>query len=415
VTAAGSRPTIAVLGTLDTKGLEHAFVAAAIRDRGCAPLVIDTSPVPGPLPPEFAGFECLRVRGDAGLAAADRGTAVAAVAAETATLVAALARAGRIQGVIALGGSGGTAIATAAMRGLPIGLPKLMVSTLAGGDVSAFVGTSDIVMMPSLVDVAGLNRVSRQVFLQAAAAVCGMAQARAAAAGDAPDRPLVVASMFGNTTRCVDHAREILERAGYEVLVFHATGAGGRLMEAIIASGIVAGVLDVTTTEWADELVGGILGAGPHRLEAAARLGVPAVVAPGCLDMVNFGPRDTVPARFRGRTFYEHSPQVTLMRTTAAECRELGRIVAEKLSASVGPVCVEIPRRAISVISAAGQPFADAEADRALFDALRGHLRPGIPCIEHDLEINDPTFATRCANQLLGMLDGGRAMRRLLG
>jgi uncharacterized protein (UPF0261 family) len=175
-------------------------------------------------------------------------------------------------------------------------------------------------------------------------------------------------------------------------------------MEAIIASGIVAGVLDITTTEWADELVGGILGAGPHRLEAAARLGVPAVVAPGCLDMVNFGPPETVPARFRDRTFFAHSPQVTLMRTTAAECRELGRVVAEKLSASVGPVCVEIPRRAISVVSAAGQPFADAAADRVLFDALREHLRPDIPCIEHDLEINDPAFAARCANQLLSLL-----------
>ena len=402
--APAARPTIAVLGTLDTKGIEHAFVAEAIRARGCGALVIDASPVPGPLPPQLAALECLRVLDDAGLAAADRGTAVAAVATATATLVGSLARAGRIQGVIALGGSGGTAIATAAMRGLPIGLPKLMVSTLAGGDVSAFVGTSDIVMVPSLVDVAGLNRVSRQVFLQAAAAVCAMAEARLAAADDARGRPLVVASMFGNTTRCVDHARGILERAGYEVLVFHATGTGGRLMEAIIASGIVAGVLDLTTTEWADELVGGMLGAGPHRLEAAARLGPPTVVAPGCLDMVNFGPRATVPARFSGRTFYEHSPQVTLMRTTAAECRVLGRIIAEKLNASVGPVCVEIPRRAISVISADGQPFADKEADRALFDALRGHLRPDIPCTEHDLEINDPVFAARCAHQLLALL-----------
>jgi uncharacterized protein (UPF0261 family) len=398
------RPTIAVLGTFDTKGIEHAFVAEAIRDRGCTPLVIDASPVPGPLPPQLAAFECLRVRGDAGLAAADRGTAVAVVAAEAEALVTALTRSGQIQGVIALGGSGGTAIATAAMRSLPIGLPKLMVSTLAGGDVSAFVGTSDIVMVPSLVDVAGLNRVSRQVFLQAAAAVCAMAEAHLAAAHDTHARPLVVASMFGNTTRCVDHARGILEQAGYEVLVFHATGTGGRLMEAIIASGIVAGVLDITTTEWADELVGGILGAGPHRLEAAARLGVPAVVAPGCRDMVNFGPPETVPARFRDRTFFAHSPQVTLMRTTAAECRELGRVVAEKLSASVGPVCVEIPRRAISVVSAAGQPFADAAADRVLFDALREHLRPDIPCIEHDLEINDPAFAARCANQLLSLL-----------
>jgi uncharacterized protein (UPF0261 family) len=402
--AAAPRPTIAVLGTFDTKGVEHAFVAEAIRDRGCTPLLLDASPVPGPLPPQLAAFECLRVRSDAELAAADRGTAVATVAAQAPQLLADLAATGRIQGVIALGGGGGTAIATAAMRGLPIGLPKVMVSTLAGGDVTGYVGTSDIVMVPSLVDVAGLNRLSRQVFLQAAAAVCAMAEARLPAARDVHARPLVVASMFGNTTRCVDHAREILEQAGYEVLVFHATGTGGRLMEAIIDSGIVAGVLDITTTEWADELVGGILAAGPQRLEAAARRGVPAVVVPGCLDMVNFGPPETVPDRFRGRRFYGHSPQVTLMRTTAEECRELGRIVAEKLNASVGPVCVEIPARAVSVISAAAGPFADAEADRALFDSLRGHLRPGIPCTEHDLEINDPAFAARCAHQLLALL-----------
>jgi uncharacterized protein (UPF0261 family) len=287
------------------------------------------------------------------------------------------------------------------MRSLPIGLPKLMVSTLAGGDVSAFVGTSDIVMVPSLVDVAGLNRVSRQVFLQAAAAVCAMAEAHLAAAHDAHARPLVVASMFGNTTRCVDHARGILEQAGYEVLVFAATGAGGRAMESLVESGLVAGVLDVTTTEWADEHVGGVLAAGPTRLDAAAKAGVPAIVAPGCLDMVNFGEPQSIPSRFAGRTFYPHNPQVTLMRTTPAECAELGGIIAAKVNASTAPVTVLIPRGGISVISAPGGPFHDPDADAALFDALRNGLRPDIPVVVRDEEINDPAFARACAEALL--------------
>jgi uncharacterized protein (UPF0261 family) len=218
-------------------------------------------------------------------------------------------------------------------------------------------------------------------------------------AGDS--RPLVMASMFGNTTGCVNEAKRLLEQAGFEVLVFHATGTGGRTMEGLIESGMAAGVLDVTTTEWADELVGGILGAGPTRLEAAGKAGVPAVVAPGCLDMVNFGEPSSVPARFRGRLFYRHNPQVTLMRTTPDECAELGRILAEKVNAYRGPVSVLLPLKAISVISAPGQPFHSPEADAALFGGIRRHLRPGIQCVELDCEINDPAFAAACAGALL--------------
>jgi uncharacterized protein (UPF0261 family) len=207
--------------------------------------------------------------------------------------------------------------------------------------------------------------------------------------------------MFGNTTECVNMAKKILEDAGYEVLVFHATGTGGKIMESLIESGMFAGVLDVTTTEWADELVGGILGAGPTRLDAAGKAGIPAIVTPGCLDMVNFGEKATIPAKFDGRTFYIHNPQVTLMRTNAAECAELGRILAEKANAYRGPVTVLLPLKAISIISAAGKPFHDAAADTALFDALRQHLRPGIPLIEMDSEINAPEFAAACAQALL--------------
>jgi uncharacterized protein (UPF0261 family) len=313
-------------------------------------------------------------------------------------LLARLAGEGRIHGVVSLGGGGGTAIATAAMRALPVGFPKLMVSTLASGNTAPYVGTTDITMMPAVVDVQGLNRISRTILARAAGAISGMVEADVAVGAE---KPLVVASMFGNTTKCIETAAALLEQAGYEVLVFHATGTGGRALEALVASGLVAGVLDVTTTELADELVGGVLSAGPERLDAAARHGVPAVVAPGCLDMVNFGERQTVPARFAGRNFYVHNPQVTLMRTTPEECTALGRLVAAKLNASRGPVTVLIPRRGISVISAAGGPFHDAEADTALFAALDAGLRPDIPRVSLDCDINDPAFARACVDALL--------------
>jgi uncharacterized protein (UPF0261 family) len=305
---------------------------------------------------------------------------------------------GKIDGVISLGGGGGTAIATAGMRALPLGFPKLMVSTLASGNTAQYVGVKDIVMMPSIVDVAGLNRISRQILTRAAGAICGMVEAQPAAA---QDKPIIVASMFGNTTDCVQRAKGILEEAGYEVLVFHATGIGGRTMESLIESGLVSGVLDVTTTEWADELVGGFLSAGPTRLEAAARKGVPAVIAPGCLDMVNFHAPETVPTKFQGRTFYHHNPQVTLMRTNAEENAALGRILAEKANASTGPAAVLLPLRAVSVISAEGQAFHDPRADRALFEAIEANLRPGIPLQKLDCKINDAAFAEAAARILL--------------
>jgi uncharacterized protein (UPF0261 family) len=322
-----------------------------------------------------------------------------------AALVTSLHAAGRIQGIISLGGGGGTAIATAAMRALSIGFPKLMVSTLASGQVAPYVGTTDITMMPAIVDVSGINRVSRAIFENAAGAICGMvavADARRTAPAVSSEKPLIVASMFGNTTACVTEAKKILEAAGYEVLVFAATGAGGRAMEALIASGLVAGVLDITTTEWADELVGGVLNAGPERMDAAARAKVPVVIAPGCLDMVNFGEEASVPNKFAGRKFYIHNPQVTLMRTTPEECAELGRILAGKANACTAGCAVMIPRKAISVISAAGQPFHDAAADEALFDALRDKSRQ--PVEEFDLEINDPAFAKACAEKLLSLM-----------
>jgi uncharacterized protein (UPF0261 family) len=394
--------TIAVLGTLDTKGHEHAFVAQRIRELGHEPLLIDVGTADSPqITPDISREEVAAAGNidlQALMARADRGECVSAMSKAVPKLLERLQAEGRIDGVISLGGGGGTAIATAAMRVLPIGFPKLMVSTLASGNTAHYVGTKDITMMPSIVDVAGLNRISRTIFSRAAGAICGMVEATI---DSNEDRPLIVASMFGNTTDCVNAAIPVLEEAGYEVLVFHATGAGGRAMESLIESGLVAGVLDITTTEWADELVGGTLSAGPERLDAAGKAGVPAIVTPGCLDMVNFGERESVPEKFTDRTFYIHNPQVTLMRTTASECRELGCVLAGKLNSYSAPVTVLLPRLAVSVISAAGQPFHDPEADAALFDALTDELRDDIEVRSMDCEINDPAFAKACAEALL--------------
>jgi uncharacterized protein (UPF0261 family) len=284
------------------------------------------------------------------------------------------------------------------MRALPVGFPKVMVSTLASGNTVPYVGVSDIVMFPSIVDVAGLNRISRLLLARAAGAICGMVET---VPPKAEDKPIIAVSQFGNTTPCVSLVRPILEAAGNEVIVFAAVGTGGRSLESLVESGMVAGVLDLTTTEWADELVGGILGAGPTRLEAAARRGVPAVVSTGCLDMVNFGPPETVPEWFRTRRFYQHNPQVTLMRTTPAENTELGRILAGKLNLSTGPVTVVLPLRGGSVIGGPGGAFHDPEADAALHAALKAELRPDIPVLELDCNINDPPFADACARELL--------------
>ena len=397
--------TIAVIGTLDTKGEEHGFVADLIRQRGHNVLIIDVGTLEEPrLKPDITRSEVAAAAGvDLAtlVAKRDRGDAVTAMSRGAPIILARLVTEKRIDGVLSLGGGGGTAIATAGMRTLPIGFPKLMVSTLASGNVAPYVGVKDIVMFPSVVDVAGLNRISRQLLTRAAGAICGMVEMPMPVA---TDKPIIVASQFGNTTACVEQARKTLEAAGYEVIVFAATGTGGRTMESLIETGLVAGVLDVTTTEWADELVGGVLSAGPTRLEAAARLGVPAVVSTGCLDMVNFGAPDTVPAKFAGRKFYQHNPQVTLMRTTPEECAKLGGILAEKLNRSTGSVTVLLPLRGGSVISAPGSPFHDANADRALYTALKTALRPNIPVVELDCAINDAAFAEACAHALLQQL-----------
>ncbi len=396
--------TIAVIGTLDSKGEEHAFVAELIRSRGHGTLLIDVGTGAEPsVVPDVTRHEVAEAGGialDEIIARKDRGESVSAMSKAAPVLLSKLHAEGKIDGVISLGGGGGTAISTAAMRALPIGFPKLMVSTLAAGNTAHYLGTSDITMMPSIADVAGLNRLSKTIFTRAAGAICGMVEMEV---DTSSNKPLIVASMFGNTTACVTEAQRILEEKGYEVLVFAATGAGGKSMEAIIESGMVSGVLDLTTTEWADELVGGTLTAGPTRMDAAVKANVPVVVAPGCLDMVNFGEKSSVPAKYDERSFYIHNPQVTLMRTTPEECAELGRIISEKTNSYTAPCAIMIPTKAISVISAEGQSFHDPAADEALFSTIRENATCEI--VDMDVEINNPAFARACAEKLLPLME----------
>ncbi len=337
--------TVAIIGALDTKGAEFAFLKAEIEKRGCKTFVINVGVLGEPA---FTPDVDAAVVAEAGgvkledlIAKRDRGEAMHVMARGIPHVVRKLYEEGKFDAVISMGGGAGTVIATSGMRSLPVGVPKLMVTTLASGDTSPYVGTSDIVMMPTVVDVAGLNRISRMIFTYAAGAICGMVTSEIEKPKE--EKPLVAATMFGNTTRAVNHARQIMEANGYEVLVFHATGTGGKTMEMLIDSGFIAGVLDITTTEWADEICGGVLSAGPTRLEAAARAGIPQVVVPGCLDMCNFWAPETVPEKYKDRLFYRWNPNVTLMRTTPEENARMGEIFAEKLNAAKGPVVVLIP------------------------------------------------------------------------
>ena len=394
-----------LLATLDTKGPEADFVRQRLVELGIGVVVVDTGCLGAPaiaadIPREqvFAAagttLEALREKND-------RGEAVARAADGAANIVLAAHQRGEVDGVIALGGSAGTTIGTTAMRALPLGAPKLMVSTLASGQVRPYVGDKDILMLNSVVDIAGINRISRRILSNAAAAMAGMARSPAPATKD--DKPLVAATMFGVTTPCVQRAREVLEAAGYEVLVFHATGNGGQAMESLIRDRLIAGVLDITTTEMADELVGGVLSAGPSRLTAAAECGVPQVVSVGATDMVNFGPRDTVPEKFAHRKFHIHNPTITLMRTTVDECAQLGAEIAQKTSASKGPAVVMLPLQGVSAIDREGQPFDDPTAREALFDAIRNN-RGDVELNELPCHINDPEFADAAAGRLIELM-----------
>ncbi len=395
-----------LIGTLDTKGHEVAFVRDELRALGIDVAVVDVGCLHQPTITADITREAVFAAADTTLeavrAANDRGRAVTTAAQGVATLIAKLHADRKVDGVIALGGSAGTTIATAAMRGLPIGVPKVMASTLASGNVRHYVGDKDILMLNTIVDVSGINRISRIVLGEAARAMAGLVTLRQKQNASA-DKPVIAATMFGVTTPCVERARRVLEEAGYEVLVFHATGTGGQAMESLIADGLIAGVLDITTTELADELVGGALTAGPDRLTAAGRKGIPQVISVGALDMVNFGPRETVPAKFADRKFYRHNANVTLMRTTAEENRKLGEEIARKAVAATGPTAILFPLQGVSAIDREGQPFDDPAARAALLDALRHH-HGRVELIELDDHINDSQFAEAAAQKLIGLL-----------
>jgi uncharacterized protein (UPF0261 family) len=400
---------IVIIGAFDSKGDEYAFLRDQILQQGAEVLTFNVGVLgdDAPFPVDVSAAEVARAGGGdlAQLrAASDRGAAMKTMAAGAAVIARRLFDEDRLAGIIGMGGTGGSSVITAAMRALPTGVPKVCVSTVAGGDVSPYVGTKDVTLIPSITDVAGLNRISRVIFTRAAGAIVGMVRAAPPAA--AGDRPIIAASMFGNTTPCVDACRAALNDRGFEVLVFHATGAGGRTLESLIDEGFVDACLDITTTEWADELCGGVFSAGPDRLAAAGRRGIPHLIVPGCIDMVNFGPPATVPAKYRdaGRLFYEWNPSVTLMRTSVEENRRLGEIFAERANAARGPVALLLPLRGVSLLDGDGQPFCDRAADEAMFTALRKNVRPDIPVFEVDANINDTVFAERAVEVMLQLI-----------
>jgi uncharacterized protein (UPF0261 family) len=404
-------PVVVLVGTLDTKGHELEYMRDRVREAGAEVLLVDVGVLGEPqvradVPREEVA-EAAGADHGALVAEADRGRAVEVMGRGAGVVLGRLFEQGRLQGTAAIGGSGNSSIAAAAMRDLPVGVPKLIVSTVGSGDTRPYVGAKDVTMMYSVVDIAGINRISARILANAAGAIAGMARSSAPAAGEG--RPLVGATMFGVTTPAVTRARERLEELGYEVLVFHATGTGGQSMEALATGGFLAGVLDLTTTELADELVGGVLSAGPDRLQAAGATGVPQVVSLGALDMVNFGPKDTVPERFAERNLYVHNPTITLMRTTAEENAELGRRIAEKLNRAGSPTALFVPLGGVSGIDVDGQPFHDPAADAALFGALRGHVdSERVELREIEADINDPAFATAMANRLHELIREGR-------
>ena len=399
--------TVLLVGALDTKGAEYAFVKDLIEAAGLQTLVVDFGVMGQPaFEPDVGRAEVAAAAGG-DLAYLASGThkdeAMRTMAQGLASVVERLHGEGRFDGILGMGGSGGTSIATSAMRTLPVGVPKVMVSTVGGGDVSAYAGSKDITFMPSVVDVAGINRLSRAIYANAAGAIAGMVKTDAEAT--AHERPLIAASMFGNTTAAVDHARGLLEDEGYEVLVFHATGSGGRTMEDLINDGYIAGCLDMTTTELADEICDGVFSAGPDRVQAAPRKGVPTVIVPGCVDMANFGGIETVPEQYRERNLYQWNPEVTLLRTNEEENRQMGAMLAAAANAGqAGKVSVLIPLGGVSMLDSDGDRFWDPDADTACFDALKNDLRADIPLIEMDANINDPEFAGKAVDLLLEML-----------
>lgn len=399
--------TIVLIGALDTKGDDYAFVKERIEARGHAVKLMNIgvmAPARGVAPDwdaeqvaQAAGATLQQLRDKQ-----DRGYAMTMMSQGAAKLVQSLYEQGQFDGIMGMGGTGGTSVISAAMRGLPLGFPKLIVSTAASGDTRAIVGTKDITLIPSVVDVAGVNRISRSIYERAAGAICGMTEQDVSASSE--DKPIIAITMFGNTTECVNRCVERLSAVGYECVVFHCTGIGGRTMEDLAREGKFAAVLDITTTEWADELCGGVFAAGPTRLEAAGAIGIPHLIVPGCVDMANFGGMDTVPEKYRDRKLVVWNPSVTLMRTNVEENRRMGEIFAEKANQAKGPVRVLLPLKGVSILDSPDNEFWWPEADAAMFTALKEGLNPDIVVEELDMNINDASFASRAVDTLLEML-----------
>lgn len=401
--------SIAIVATLDTKGEEIGFLKKRITEKGADTLVIDCGVVGEPaFKPDVPSSEIAELGGgnlEQLRTRKDRGETMEIMGKGAGVKLQKLFQEGEIDGIVGAGGSGNTSIATTAMRKLPVGVPKLMVSTMASGDVSNYVDIKDITMMYSVGDIEGLNQLTKTILTNVAGAIVGMARVERP---QIEERTTVGITMFGVTTPAVKKIRARLENKGMEVLVFHATGTGGRAMESLVEQGMIDAVIDLTTTEIADEIVGGVLSAGPDRLEIGIRRSIPQVLAPGALDMVNFGPEDTVPEKWRdqGRKFHIHNPQVTLMRTTPEENREFAKFIAQKLSSGrPDRVDVLIPLNGVSMIDKKGEDFYDPEADQAFRESLKENLSPNIPIKEIKAHINDDQFAEAVVEEFLKNLE----------
>ena len=400
---------ICLIGAFDTKGPEYAFVRKQILARGKEVLTVNTGVLGSTtlFPVDVEADQLAEAGGgklDQLRENKDRGEAMKIMCAGAPAIVKSLHEEGKIDGILGMGGTGGTTVVSSAMRALPVGMPKVCVSTAASGDVAFYVGTKDITMIPSIVDVAGINRVSRIIFARAAGAVCGMVDADVPSSAD--DKPVITASMFGNTTDCVNDCMEQLSAKGYEVLVFHATGTGGKAMESLVREGLVDAVLDITTTEWADTVCGGVFDAGPERLDAAGQMGLPHLIVPGCVDMANFGGMETVPKEYvdAKRNFYEWNPSVTLMRTNTEENEKMGKAFGEKANAAKGPVAFLFPLKGVSILDGDGERFCDRDVDQVIFDTIKANLKDGIAVEEVDHNINDPEFAARAVEMMMDLI-----------
>jgi len=404
------KKTICIVGTFDTKGHEYQYVKSLIEERGVRTYTIHTGVFEPVFTPDVSNADVASAAGvDIKDIAErkDRAWATEVLSKGMEVLLPKLYEQGKFDGVISLGGSGGTSLVTPGMRALPLGVPKVMVSTVASGNTAPYIGISDLIMIPSVVDVAGLNVITTRIISNAVFAIVGMVTSEYKAPTET--KPLVAATMFGVTTPCVTQAQKYLEDRGYEVLVFHATGVGGTLMESLIDKGYFKGVLDITTTEWCDEVVGGVFAAGPNRSEAASRNKIPQVVSVGALDMVNYGAYDTVPDKFAGRNLYKHNPTITLMRTSVEENREIGKRISEKLNMADGDTALLLPLGGVSSIDVPGGPFYGPDENAELYKTLKENVGSQVEVFEFNCNINDQEFAEFAAQKLIDMMESKKS------